>query len=923
MPCLPTVGTIKNEKKQLILSGELNIGEPCTPFNITKSIITSEGDVEFRDVHIHGRKIPLHDIRVALLKKHESYMRLSTDKQISSMSIEIILFMTTVNYRPPPQASLEELQNTFSQLQRTRTLAIWHDHSTILNTGYILFAVWVVFDSAVFYSHAELAETQTKVNIQSFVEEPTIYMIAPSTSSPADQLALVGDRIECLQELSKPVKASNGVEVRDCLRSFCGDKPAQQFERGTQIGGTYKCGGCGCKDSMMMDLAHTFHRSWRSLGEIQNLVLSGKFGNKPGCLKPLDNLKMADLRKELQARGVSTQGMLKPHLQTVLTNILQGVQRVPTLLTLCPIQTLCSLNLEVIDCEPLHDLKGHLHNLLPEIPHLLDFPLSQECQQLLETTLPKQKVSGAFLRVAAIKLLVKLQKNKSTSKLVVALLDTIVRVSELLYALDQKRTPKTVLQLYNISWYHHELCCKLLSKPKYQTHQHLFGIYLHDLVVHAPPIYQQVCLRSMNAESQERLFSQAKHIGLKATNRTPENVLPTVLVCMQARQKAGNCQESLQKQESMVSEATSKIEHYKGTLISDTFILERLPSWQAHMMRISGYLKQGEGVWWERVENGYLFRDSSDDCNFHSSGPHLNHFRTTSLPDIYAAMSRDWNVILKEKIELPSPKIRVYNENGDYKYSTESLGLPTSFGAHEIQCHTQTSSFSPSEIQCHTQTSSLSPSEMQRHTQTSSLSPSEIQCHTQTSSLSPSEMQCHTQTSSLSPSEIQCHTHTSSLSPSEMQCHTHTPSDVQHHTQMLSLTPCEIQCHTQTSSPFPSEHVSETTETFAASQYSLTSPKQQPTPISNGIPHHHSIQTTTPKHTCTMVPTTLFEKAADPPKGNFEQSQVLNEFVECTMDSVSVENENGDGLRTKASKLFLKIIGDSENSQSLTICALN
>ena len=56
----------------------------------------------------------------------------------------------------------------------------------------------------------------------------------------------------------------------------------------------------------------------------------------------------------------------------------------------------------------------------------------------------------------------------------------------------------------------------------------------------------------------------------------------------------------------------------------------------------------------------------------------------------------------------------------------------------------------------------------------------------------------------------------------------------------------------------------------------------------------------------------LFEKAADPPKGNFEQSQVLNEFVECTMDSVSVENESGDGLRTKASKLFLKIIGDSE-----------
>ena len=111
------------------------------------------------------------------------------------------------------------------------------------------------------------------------------------------------------------------------------------------------------------------------------------------------------MKSELQARGVTTQGMLKPKLLSTLTDILQGVQRVPTILTLDPKQPLSMLNLqkyEVIDCEPLHDMKGHLYNLLPEIPHLLDSPLNQECQHLLDTTLPKQKVSGAFLRVAAI-----------------------------------------------------------------------------------------------------------------------------------------------------------------------------------------------------------------------------------------------------------------------------------------------------------------------------------------------------------------------------------------------------------------------------------------------------------------------------------------------------------------------------------------
>ena len=125
---------------------------------------------------------------------------------------------------------------------------------------------------------------------------------------------------------------------------------------------------------MMVDLAHAFYHSWRSLNDIQNLALAGQFGSKPGCLKPLDNLKVADLRKELQTRGVETQGMLKPQLMSILTDILQGFQRVPTLLTLCPTQSLISLNIQkyqVIDCEPLHDLKGHLYQKSPIFSILL------------------------------------------------------------------------------------------------------------------------------------------------------------------------------------------------------------------------------------------------------------------------------------------------------------------------------------------------------------------------------------------------------------------------------------------------------------------------------------------------------------------------------------------------------------------------
>ena len=123
----------------------------------------------------------------------------------------------------------------------------------------------------------------------------------------------------------------------------------------------------------MQDLAYAFQCKPRSLEDLQSLVLTGKFGNQSGQLKPLDNLLVEQLREELNARGFDTSGKLKPALQNELTMELKGAQRVPTLLTLNPPQTLQSLNqqeYEILDCEPLHDFKGHAFNLLTEIPTL-------------------------------------------------------------------------------------------------------------------------------------------------------------------------------------------------------------------------------------------------------------------------------------------------------------------------------------------------------------------------------------------------------------------------------------------------------------------------------------------------------------------------------------------------------------------------
>ena len=201
-----------------------------------------------------------------------------------------------------------------------------------------MFAVWVVYDPIVFLTDDKYsAKTgQTVSNLQEMIEEPAIYMIVPSSSSPDEQLALVPDRVECLQQFSQPILSQTGVQVNDRLRFLCGDKPAQQFERGTHLGGNYKCGSCGCISSLMQDLGYALQCKRRTLGDLQQLVLACRFGDAPGSLKPLDGLLVKDLHMELQARGMPILGKLKDEIQANLTTVLKEAQRVPTLLTQKP-----------------------------------------------------------------------------------------------------------------------------------------------------------------------------------------------------------------------------------------------------------------------------------------------------------------------------------------------------------------------------------------------------------------------------------------------------------------------------------------------------------------------------------------------------------------------------------------------------------
>ncbi len=688
IPSLPLPQVISTEKNEMVASGRLSLGEPCSPYTVKRSVVTSDGEVETQEVNIIGRKLSLLEIRKKLIEKQQPYMRLMTNEQIELLNrSELTDLMNRAHHPVSDTASIGELQLQLARLQRTRTLAFWHDHSTILQQGYILFAVTVLYDPAVFFTEEELKAYQGRAprNLQEEIEQPSIHMIAPCTSAVSCQLALTPDRIECLKELSEPI-THNGIPITDKARFFFGDKPAQQFERGTQIGGAYKCGGCGCVDKLIQDFAHAVQCPHRSVKWLQTLVTAGKFGTVAGKLKPLDKLLIADLKAELTARGYQVSSMKKPEMQSLLTEELKGAQRVPALLITNPTQSLDELNLqdyEILNCEPLHDLKGHTYNLLQEIPYLLPHH-KEELTHIIESTLGDTS-SGVHLRVALIKVYLKILNIPNVDDDLKQLLASLVKMSQILYVPDSGRNPKTVLQLYNVTWVHHELCC---PHPKTQTRDKLYGTYFHDLLVHAPTQFQMVCLRSTNAESTERLFSQIKHISQRATNRKPDNVVATILLSMQAREQTGATStiSSLDKQVSMVSKVGRKVPQYSGTLIKRSFINNRMPSWQAHLQRISMYLKRGEGVWWKIENNNYLFSDSDNDPNTQPQGPTLQHFRDTNLSKISEESNTDWAEILESSTKLPTPFIRVFKD-GTYigrtnTTTTEQDNDSDSNGAH-------------------------------------------------------------------------------------------------------------------------------------------------------------------------------------------------------------------------------------------------
>lgn len=61
VPCHKTVEAVKEDWVKMIESGELTLGEPCTPYKVTRCAVVN-GKIKKIEYEVHGRKVPLLDM---------------------------------------------------------------------------------------------------------------------------------------------------------------------------------------------------------------------------------------------------------------------------------------------------------------------------------------------------------------------------------------------------------------------------------------------------------------------------------------------------------------------------------------------------------------------------------------------------------------------------------------------------------------------------------------------------------------------------------------------------------------------------------------------------------------------------------------------------------------------------------------------
>ena len=239
---------------------------------------------------------------------------------------------------------------------------------------------------------------------------------------------------------------------------------------------------------------------------------------------------------------------------------------------------------------------------------------------------------------------------------------------------EEKRSPRSVLRLYNISFRHGQAIQRLLTPPKELTLRKLCGIYYHGAVDHAPLLYRLVCLRSICAELFERYFDRIEDITRKTWNKHIEDLVPNAFLHIQAEDAMAvetNSLTALANQEKEISCLAGGLPKPTNSSFTKELMTKQSRLWQAHLSKICDFLTPGPDVWWKWKEDGSVeFFDAPGEPNSRVQGPQLHPIRSNNISNIYQYLEKSWEECARQPDQIPIYKMR--DEEGKLIYHRES-----------------------------------------------------------------------------------------------------------------------------------------------------------------------------------------------------------------------------------------------------------
>ena len=251
MPMPPPANKERKKLQERIENGEFTLGNRVVEQEYTTYKVTPDSNLIATTTKYFARKISIKDIREKLLSKHEALGVIRANDDLSNLTrSQLEHKLIQLGEKVNNELCDEDLRERLQSLTRRRHLKIWHDHSNVAGHSYLLVLVTPIYDEAFYYIPAEVEQKLgVKLDVQAIVEHPEVHIIGRSSSSIADQMLFNKCRQECLRKIDEPIQTQSGIHIHDIVRFFHGDGPAQQYECGHKLGGTYKCVQCGAKSA--------------------------------------------------------------------------------------------------------------------------------------------------------------------------------------------------------------------------------------------------------------------------------------------------------------------------------------------------------------------------------------------------------------------------------------------------------------------------------------------------------------------------------------------------------------------------------------------------------------------------------------------------------------------------------------------------